>query len=164
MTTLLYAGAGYDPEIMNYLKYDKYIFYDSLPNMIHYTEGQAGYEHTKNEEVFLLKLKDVYGDYDVIGYNELYFSKYNLTYFYNTDANDIKTLPKGDILIRGYCCDNWDLTDRNVFISCDTVNDINIKDVIHFCDKDDDCFYDEEEDEEETDEEEEETDEEEEEI
>ena len=57
MTTLIYAGAGYDEEVMNILKYDKYIFYDTLPKFSHYEEGQPGWIHTKTPDRFSQILK-----------------------------------------------------------------------------------------------------------
>lgn len=141
MKTLLYAGAGYDEEVMKYLPdYDKYIFYDTLPNTPHYTEGQMGWEHTKTQKVFFKKLKKEYGKFERKGENELYFPGHNLTYFYNTDANDIKTLPDGDILIRGYWCESWNYSNRCVIISCDTCQVMATQNKCHFHKSEDFCF------------------------
>ena len=108
-STLIYPGASDDNVLNIGKKYEEYILYDVLPDKcFHFKDSQRQFAYIKNRNLFFKKLIEMYGDFES---NEkephkLYFPKYNLTYYINTDADDID--PKeGDIYIKSYISEMW---------------------------------------------------------
>ena len=102
--TLIYAGASIDNilKIDVFERYGRFILFDLLPNnCYHYKQHEKDHEYMNNEEKFFGKLKEMYGDFIVDGLdkNKLYFPKHNITYFINTNVDDILDLEEGDIYI-----------------------------------------------------------------
>jgi hypothetical protein len=126
MKTLIYPGTGWDSKWVEWFQnkgYTKFICYDTLPNTPHYTPGQVGYT---NQQRFLEVLKERFGKSTKVG-NKLFFPRYNLTYYINTDANQIEP-PEGDVFICGFLPE-WDLTKRIAYTSCCTASEADI--VVH---------------------------------
>lgn len=131
--TLIYPGAGFDFEFLNSLPdYDKYICYDSLPSVSHYDKDTPGYEHTKDKESFLKKLKSNFGDYVEESPRCLHFPRDNIYYHFDTSCDEVKdSLPKGDILLKGFGPESWKSVivkeQRTVYLDCGTVLTIGCK-------------------------------------
>jgi hypothetical protein len=125
-STLIYPGCGYDEEFLQHEEiktYKKIICIDMLPKVPHYKPDQAGWEFTKTPEVFFSKLKQEYGQYEVISETELFFPQFNLTYFHSTDVAQVQ-LPEGDMLIRGFWHKHLipQMKQRHLLLSCGTVH------------------------------------------
>ena len=124
--TLIYPGAGWDDEFLQFLpRYDRYICVDTLPKIAHYKPGQVGWKHTSSHKVFFDKLKKTFGDCEIKSPTELFFPRFNLTYFHSTNAHHFPIPPDSDVLFRGYICSSWLplLKNRRVFVTCDTCCD-----------------------------------------
>ncbi len=108
--TLIYAGASTDNILdANIPSYDKYILYDLLPNSCClYKQYEAGYELTRDEDIFFNKLKENYGEFEINYFNPnlLYFPKHNIYYYINTNANHLEP-PQGDIYVKDCICEEW---------------------------------------------------------
>jgi hypothetical protein len=95
-----YFGAGWDNDILNILKTNKFIIVDSLPESAYYSNKNYGYYFTKSKKLFLYTIITKFGDlgmkYDHDNKNNklTFYNKNNIVeYYYNmTTENYIKNM------------------------------------------------------------------------
>lgn len=115
--TLIYPGAGWDNLFLNeFSQYERYVLMDILPS-----------KYCETPEIFFQNLEISYGK--IISHNvenQIIYFPNNVEYWYNRNVNNIKHIPRGDVLLNGFIPDSsrwrhlYKQTNVNVFIGCTT--------------------------------------------